>query len=94
MPLSKERFDANIDHFIAALRTIQMQRAIYSSSTEFVQRLNSLCDDYEILADAAMREGNPLFKSLLIGLRSGFGSAAGTADKLQEQVDQLRKFYD
>ena len=90
----RAKWNDNIDHFIALLNTIRMERDIYASSVKFHERMDVLLEDYDIIANNAFRDGTAIFKCLLIGLKCSFGSTATTPDALQAQVDKLRKFWD
>lgn len=73
---------------------MQMHRSYYASSIDYQDRVKRLLSDYEKIADNHFRDGQPMFKTMVVGLRAGLASSGNAADMLQAEVDELRKFWD
>ena len=88
-----QRRNRNVDHFITLLNAMKMEGDIYGTSVKFVERFDQLISDYEKIADNELKEGNVLFKSLVIGLKSGLGNYMSAAKQLREEADKLEACF-
>lgn len=88
-----QRFHEDVEHFISLLRVMLMERQVYASSEDFHATMQKLITDFEMIADNQARAGQPLFKGLVVGLRSGFGSTSSLANSLEAEAAEVRKNF-